>query len=152
LAQQLLLSFTRQDVIKHIARVFGGAFERIKISFKNNRNKNLYDLQITPQICYLEKMLNDKFDNTQRRIFISDGERKNDIYVFLRIENNPVYLRTYNEKSPIYLYSENEKGIVNYAFYVNLPVELNSTDTVNSVTVSVNKYKLVGKSFNIILN
>jgi len=32
-----------------------------------------YDVSITNQVIYLEKLLNDKFDNIQRRIYIEDA-------------------------------------------------------------------------------
>lgn len=35
-------------------------------------DKMHYDLSITPQVCFLEKILNDKYDDKERRIRIQD--------------------------------------------------------------------------------
>jgi len=42
-------------------------------SFRTNRDKNLYYLTHTSQVCCMEAVLNDMFDPTLKRIYYSDG-------------------------------------------------------------------------------
>src|SRR4051812_23650373 len=58
------------------------------------RKLKLYQLSITPQVCYLEKLLNDQYDYFSRGIYIVDAEDKDPIYIFQEIEDKPVYIFT----------------------------------------------------------
>ena len=56
------------------------------------RNLVLYKLTITPQVCYLEKMLNNQYDNTERRIYIEDGSQYEGQFVFQDADSRRVFL------------------------------------------------------------
>ena len=53
--------------------------------FGINRKNNLYDLSRNGQVCYLQAALNDVFDATYRRIFITDE---------VTINTHPVHFTT----------------------------------------------------------
>jgi len=64
------------------------------------RDLALYNLLITPQVVYMEKMLNDRYDTAARRIYIQDG-----------LDNTPIYLYQKAEgKPPLFLYQKSEVG------------------------------------------
>jgi hypothetical protein len=84
-------------------------------AFRKNRAANLYRLAITPQVCYLEKMLNDRFDPQERRIRIDDTLDKPPVYLYIDAENKPVYLGS----KP--LYRDTEFGLGLDDFLVMVP-------------------------------
>lgn len=115
----------------------------IKILFDNNRKENLYRLGITPQVFSLEKMLNDRYDNVLRRIFISNGSFIEPDYIYTRAEQKPKYIYTRAEQKPDYLYQHSEIGYDNVDFYVNIPASLNISES--EVDELLEIYKLAGK-------
>jgi hypothetical protein len=110
-------------------------------AFRKNRTANLYRLSITPQVCYLEKMLNDRFDPQDRRIYIDDAIDRPPIPLFLDVEEKPVYLGT----RP--LYRDNEFGINldDFIVYVHKDIAFE----VNEMRSLLLLYKLAGTRFSI---
>jgi len=115
----------------------------------NNRNQNIYRLGITPQVCYLEKFLNDRYDNVLRRIRIVDAQQANITYLFLRTENSPLYIYTRAEKKPLYLYSRSEIIDIETDFIIQIPA--NVTFDEKQVRGEIDSYKLAGKKYQIII-
>ncbi|NOS94528.1 MAG: hypothetical protein HOP30_21665 [Cyclobacteriaceae bacterium] len=109
----------------------------------------LYKLSITPQVVYLEKMLNDRYDNALRRIYIVDGKTFDPFYIYTRAEVRPKYFYTRAEvsKPKNYIYTRGETSLQTYDFVVFVPVAvtLNARE-MNSLIMS---YKLAGKLFTI---
>jgi len=57
------------------------------------REDSIYKVAYTSQVIYLEKILNDKFDNVNRGIYIADTTLFNSNYIYKKIESKPaVYL------------------------------------------------------------
>lgn len=108
-----------------------------------------YKLTITPQVVYLEKMLNDRYDNSLRRIYIEDGKTYDPIFIFTEPENQPVYLFTEAEtgKPVQYLFTEGEVGQFTFDFIVFVPLDI--TFDVNEMSTRVKEYKLASKLFKI---
>ena len=112
------------------------------------RKQNLYGLGITGQVFALEKMLNDRYDIARRRIHISDGEiRVANQYIFTEQEQNDQHIFSSAENEVTYYNTSAETGYIGTAFIVNIPEVLDVNE--DEVRVMVNKYKLVGKTFNI---
>lgn len=111
------------------------------------RDSIIYKLTITPQVAYLEKMLNDRYDNALRRIYIEDGESTNAIPLYTKAELQPVILYTKGENQPISLYTKGEAGQFTFDFVVWVPLGLTFDET--EMTALVNTYKLVSKFFKI---
>src|SRR5512146_2197103 len=65
--------------------------------FLINRRSNLYRLMITPQVCYVEMELNDKYNSSARRIKITRPKSYNPLFLYKKIENKPVFLYKKNE-------------------------------------------------------
>lgn len=105
-----------------------------------------YNLMITPQVCFLERALNDKYDPVQRRIYIEDGKEYLPVYIFRRDEEKPVYLKR-REVGKIYLRSRREMKMFGVDFYVVLP--LGETYNTDEMRVYLSGYKLATKTFTI---
>lgn len=112
------------------------------------RDLLLYKITITPQVVYLEKMLNDRYDNIERRIYIEDGLTYDPIYVYTEAELKPIYLYTESEMGPgNFLFTQGEVSQVSNDFIVYVPLAV-SFD-VNEMTSLVSAYKLASKLFKI---
>lgn len=88
------------------------------------RTAVLYDLMITPQVCYLESLLNERYDFTLRRIFIDDVVEQAPLYIYEDAETKPIDLYTVAEDSPVDLYTDTEGGDYADDFIVWVPVAL----------------------------
>lgn len=113
------------------------------------RNLMLYKLAITPQVVYLEKMLNDRYDTEERRITITDGKEYLPTFLFKKIELKPVFLFLKSEEGFLqrFFYTKNETGQFTWDFIVNVPVLVDFN--MNELIALVNTYKLPAKTFKI---
>lgn len=116
-------------------------------SFLLYRTARLYQLMITPQKCWLERLLNDRYDNTLRRIYIEDGIDKPPFYIFQRAESKPKFIRQRSEAAPQWIYTSGESGNLVDDFIVFVPMALvfEEPEMVSLVKV----YKLAGVKFKI---
>lgn len=115
--------------------------------FGRNRSANMYQLGITPQICYLEKALNDRFDFSDRRIYIGDGVYYDMKYLFTENEVLDEYLFTEGEDKDWYLYTSDETGTENADFIVFVPQSLRYNDA--EMRAIIDLYKLASKTYTI---
>ena len=111
------------------------------------RTAKLYQLKITPQKCYLELLLNNRYDFTLRRIYIDDGVDKPPFYIFQHAELKPKYLRRSSEHAPIRIYTSGESGAIADDFIVFVPMSLVFEEP--EMTSLVKVYKLAGTKFKI---
>lgn len=61
-------------------------------TFLGYRSAKLYEVNHTGQVIYLEKVLNDLFDNIQRRIEVVDGDFSAIKYIYQRSEALPFFV------------------------------------------------------------
>lgn len=115
--------------------------------FIRNRKANLYRLSITPQVVYLEKLLNDKYDFTARRIYIYDAEWHQPWYIYKDEELKPERLYQESEEKPVWLYSENEVGELKIDFVVFVPSAVDFKE--NEMRGYLDMYKLFGTHYKI---
>lgn len=111
------------------------------------RKQKKYELEITGQVCKLETLLNDRFDNNLRRIYILDGEKSKRRFIYSKAEQytQPVY--TVAENRPFYIYQQNEITTTTYHFIVKVPSGLvYDADVMVSVLSS---FKMPSKKFDI---
>lgn len=124
-----------------------GSVGVLYLRFRANRAANLYDLGHNGQVCYMEALLNDAFDNTLRRIFISDTPFREPWYEFTNPERKITYLALDAEvdgstpyPAPTYVYTEREIMESLAGFIVNVPAALVYDDA--RLKALVNKYRL----------
>ncbi|HTF18166.1 MAG TPA: hypothetical protein VK658_08850 [Chryseolinea sp.] len=123
--------------------------------FNAFKDQALVELSYNGQTIYMEKMLNDRYDPSLRRIIIQH-EQNNSAYWYVEGEGQaPVYLYTEPEtgatQSFLYIEGENSTGLPDgIDFVVKAPVSLTSQEV--RMKADVNKYKLAGKQFEIIFS
>ncbi len=121
--------------------------------FRTNRDANLYDLAHNGQVCKMEAVLNDVFDNVARTIYITDPAYIDPVYLYRRSELKPVYLYRRSESSPVYLYRRSEcydgSGV---QFIVNVPAALYGAIDLSRMRALIEKYRLVSKTNYIIVS
>lgn len=61
-------------------------------AFKNHRLDAIYRLTHTGQVWSIEKVLNDKYDNTQRRIYLRKPFSTSRCWLYTRPEKRPLFL------------------------------------------------------------
>lgn len=123
--------------IKTILNAVATQLNNVKDSFDVVLSLINYDIRITPQICYLEKVLNDHFQTTPR-IEIIDGS------IFLTM-----YFTESWQSEMEYFDDDNFMGdsfVGNDDFVIMVPSGL-TQDDLNYIIAVVNKYKLPSKTF-----
>jgi len=104
-----------------------------------------YRLKHNGQVCYLQKVLNDKFDHALRRIVVQNILPKQPLWVYYPEDNKPVFV--YNEVNrPLFVYNP-EDYYNEFDFEVLIPTALNPL--VNQISIQVNYYKIYSKNFQI---
>lgn len=116
-------------------------------SFLKYREAKIYQLTITPQVCYLERVLNDRFDFTLRRIKIDDAEWHLPLFIYQEAELKPLAIFTDTEAKPKYLYSEGEAGLALNDFVVLVPLALSFNEP--EMKGIIDTYKLFGTTYSI---
>lgn len=117
--------------------------------FSSYRIQALYTLSFTGQVIYLEKLLNDTFNNGGTEIFIEDGILKIAPFLFNTAEDaDPFYVFNTGETSEDNLYIYNTAEYTgNLDFIVKVPAALVFDE--NQMKSLINKYKLAGKNYTI---
>lgn len=113
-------------------------------TFMNQRYDNLYILQHSSQVVYMQAVLNDAFDSTLRRIYIMDGQDEDPIYIYTVPEVKPVALYTVTEAHPDTLYTNGETAVNGYDFIVMVPTVV-TYDPVYMKAL-VEKFRLASRS------
>ncbi|MEI6683420.1 MAG: hypothetical protein WCO44_12360 [Bacteroidota bacterium] len=119
-------------------KVFLSYLTMLKDTLYSWWDETLLDASMTPQVMYLERILNLMFQVTS--IFIDEGYTLGP-WIFLDTETpDPEF---FMDQDDSYVYNLSDAIIVN--FVVNIPSSL-SSDT-SRIAAIVHKYKLPGKSF-----
>jgi hypothetical protein len=130
-------------VAKSILTAMGIVLNGIFKGFIDLYKKIDDDLSITPQVCFLEKILNDKYDDKERRIYIE--EAKDTLgYFFFRV-NDPPSNKFYFNKA--WFVEDTRYGNVGVGFVVVLPMDISATDQMRAF---INRYKLISIKYQII--
>lgn len=144
---QLLPTFLRKPRMIAFITLFSKVLTDLHNAWLVKKTADETWLNHNSQVCYLRKVLNDEFDDLQRRIRITDGqlyERK--------------YIYTLGEKKPVYLGKLFIRQTVDYAdtgidFFVVVPTEItNMEQNKFKLEAWVNRYKLASKRYKIIYN
>lgn len=115
--------------------------------YRRNRDANLYRLSITPQVVYMEKLLNDRYDRSNRGIRIADAVSNEVTLIYQEEESKPKFLYTESEAQPIYIFTESEIGNEPVDFYVLVPGTVPYNDA--EMSALIDTYKLAGIAYKI---
>ncbi len=118
--------------------------------FTKERDKHLYRIRHTGQVCYLRAVLNDAFPDRTCDFQIEDSPSTSElVYAMSEIEFPYDQLRIPSEESdytPVHVWSEDYILIETTPFVVGCPPEVFAdTDSMNRVRYLVNRYKLLSK-------
>lgn len=137
-----LPSFLRKSKIVAYTRSLLSPMTDIHYNWSIFRDDNLYKIAHNGQVCYLRKALNDRFDPSERRIYIGEG------YSFYR-----KYIYTTGEKKPrflgkMYLNQQSDFADTGVDFIVFAPQNIIETQSYE-LHALIQFYKLGGKRYKI---
>lgn len=148
LGKLLLPIRLRQSLIYAYIKAIDAPFTYIQSKFKLFRDDIAYRLLITPQVILLEKMLNDRYDNSLRRITITDGTFQGTVYLYRADEQFDKIIYLDDENINLYLNVDDEIGYVdNMGFLVNVPSAVTFIN--NEMEQLINYYKLPSINYTI---
>jgi hypothetical protein len=126
------------------------AIQEVWLDFLQFRHDILYDIQINGQTIHLERVLNDKFDIAERRIYITDGEYFEPPVFYEEYKNLPViFFDESNTNNPAFYTQSNLDNRVSFNFFVHIPADVWHDRVV--VRALVQKYKIFGRTFDIVI-
>lgn len=168
----LLPTFLRKPVLYSLLKAMISPVISLYDAFLTNRAQNIYKANINGQVCHLRGMLNDNFDNDQRRIYISNGSTNGWCFAFMQALFN-----TQGNKQPIwagsadkvnidtlgnktFVFNQGNTGVLQLSkqgaigangmdFVVMVPVALREIVDEVRMTSLVNYYKLASKRYDI---
>lgn len=144
LNEQVTPSFLRKDRTTGLLQSINFPVKQLFEIFKKFREAKIYELKHTGQVFSVEKVLNDRFDPIERRIYITDGFTKDRTYIYTRDENKPVFLGS------IFLYNRGDYADTGVDFIVWVPNAIViSLEEMYELRASVNKYKIDPKRFKV---
>lgn len=115
--------------------------------FMRYRSAKLYQVTITGQVCYLKRLLNDKYDSSARRIHIGDATWYLPWFLFQAAEAKPRYLKKAGEGAPDYLRRDGEAGGTKDDFVIMVPASIGFYDA--EMISLIDSYKLFGTRYTI---
>ena len=124
-------------------------------SFMIFRGARLYELAHNSQVCFIQAALNDLFDNTDRRITVTEPDYNDPLYVYRVDEDKPVWLGLDSEAGsssfdcPRYLYTDAETVSIVNVFIVNVPAGLVYDEA--QMKALIGKYRLVGTKYVVVV-
>lgn len=139
------------NLVKSYLRVVLFPVDYLSNVFSQFKDNVSYKLSKNSQICYLESVLNDALDNTQRRIYITDAESIDMLiaYDYHNIEKRIIVSDIANfEDYTVITYPSAIIGDNLNKFIVNCPSSLALSEP--KLRALTNLYKLAGKLFYII--
>ena len=111
------------------------------------RKAKLYQIAMNYQVCYLEALLNDRYDFTQRRIYIDDADTGDQVYIYQDDEDAPLYMQQESENDPLYLFTEGETiGDHTNDFIIHIPATVAYSESEIRAMIAT---KLCGKRYKI---
>jgi hypothetical protein len=131
----------RSGNFKYFLFALNGQFKTVFLSFTSFRLKQLKNLTYSCQYPYLQKLLNNKFDNLQRRIKVSDGNFQEPILVYPQEDQIPLIL-------PFIVYPAENYNFP--PFLVKIPAAFqNNINMLNQLKRYLNIYKFPGTKYTI---
>ncbi len=128
----------------------------LHLEFLEFRRQALYKVNHNSQICYLQAVLNDSFDNVQRRIIIRNAILKQPVWFYEPEEQKEVWFYEPEANKPVYFYEESEFLGDGADFLVLVPIDLKPSNATEEIAFKIKMeglidyYKLYVKNYLII--
>lgn len=143
LAILLLPTFLRTPILVGFCQSILYEIDKIHYWWLQERDTQWYKLEHTGQVCKLRKVLNDKCDNSLRRISIGQGNSFVRNYIYTKGEKKPVYLGKF------FINSQNNYLNTGVDFIIKAPIDIKYLQEFRLINF-INFYKLAGKRYKII--
>lgn len=118
--------------------------------WKKFRTSNLYKIEHTGQICYLRGSLNDSFDISERRIYITDGVAHDGVYIATEAENFDVWLDTEDEDDTLWITTEGETATSGVDYIIHVPKAIYDKQ-LPDIKAHIDFYRVAGKRYEIFI-
>lgn len=119
-------------------------------NFIQYRDRTNYKLEHTAQVFSLEDVLNDSFDNEQRRIYIDDGVYTFPVWFYDRTTNKPVHFEDRPSTAPVRFYDRSTLAQIDVDFTVVLPIPINLPDAeMIRLKALIDFYRLPDKTYTV---
>jgi hypothetical protein len=115
---------------------------KIYNTWRKYRSDNLYKIEHNAQVCYFRKALNDRFDPSLRRIYITGGHKYERLYIYTTGENRPLYI------GQIFLNRTEDYADTGVDFIVYVPGSIIDTQFFE-LKALIEFYRLGGKRYKI---
>ncbi len=139
----LLPTFMRKNRLAAFGTVLIAPVKEMYNEFRKQQVKGWYRLNHNGQVFSLRKVLNDHFDNEQRRIQIRDADKYERLYVYTPVEDKPLFLHD-DEEATKYIYTKAECNN-EFDFMVVLPGNIDYN--LYKMRFLINEYKLATKKY-----
>lgn len=144
LAIMLLPTFLRKPIFVTYVQCLFKPIADIHYEWLQKRTKvDFYALRHTGQVCRLRKVLNDRLDNTLRRIRIGEGTAFPQEYIWTESEQDAQWL-----DDTFFVYTENEYENTGVDFTVFVPLQIKN-ERIYELKYLLKYYKLAGKRYKI---
>lgn len=150
LALLMLPTFMRKKGIASLTYSSVSGLAYVNKLFSEFRNEVEYELTHNFQTCYLRALLNDYYDQLDRRITITEEQaRYGSAFIYNRSvnDNEPVTMRGVGEG--MLINRRGFSGINSLDFWINIPGELRGEIDEARLRAIVNRFKLASKRFGI---
>lgn len=148
LAVLLLPTMLRKDVISTLVQLFVSPIGFIHVNLLKYRIESNYRLTHNGQVCYLQAVINDKFDPIERRIKIKDAEAKEPKLIYWREEERLAGVPV-RDVGALIIAARGYSGTDGYDFVIQVPVEYYVDSFIQQIRALTNQYKLASKQFDI---
>lgn len=149
----------RQKKFAAVLRSLFKPNQNLHTRFLNYRRTVNYKIDHTPQVFSMEQVLNDAFDQQERRIYIADGLYLENVYFYNPEENFPVHFYNSDEApEPPRFYDPSELAQLDVDFVVVLPFSSTSSNITEGspnylrLKSLIDTYRLPDKTYQIVYN
>lgn len=151
LALLLLPTFLRKPLMAAFAQSMVQGVNVVHGDFARWRDGRNYRLAHNGQVCHLRAVLNDTFDQVERRIRVEDEESgaMQGSRVFVREAGRQVLLFRREENNPFVINRRGFGGASGLDFWVTVPRLLRGTIDETRLSAVADMYKLAGKRWTI---
>jgi hypothetical protein len=152
LARLLLPTVMRLSVrMGNFLRAIVKPLQTLNAQFNLIRTRTDYQVLFDSRIIYLEKLLNDFFDNLLRRIYIGDGALvPRPDFIYNIVENRPpIFIYNLSEGQPPTYMRNQAESINSLDFIVYVPTAILTPQSEQQIRAWVNQYRISGKRFQV---
>ena len=139
----------RKPILMNLMYVMMGQVSRVLGVFSIYRDETNYRLAHNGQVCYLRAVLNDRYDEISRRIYIEDVEPMRGNILFKREKNDFLMAPTRSTGNSAILNKRDFSGSNAVDFNVVVPLDLQGTFKEEQMRALVDTYKLASKRYTI---